>query len=626
MRRNLFLHFLNRDSREIFGIYRFHDKDAHFRLLRRALNAAAILCEDFCIIPPGFIIEDEIAFNLAEAQLAYLRDRVLQFPIRESSLSDYAEKKRIEYFPLKNRYSGLFDDNRLDFLGRNAGGLIPRKSHIAEGIVSGWQAGADSRLKVWQPVKKLVAVSDIEIIRKIPFELAEQETAITWSAIQPHLPAATLQYASDLRDALQYTYFKQYCDEFALVVLTSIPHMIEEFYLPRNKSHDYQSFAAFLGVFGLYKFLLDSSAQTILLLRQKSSFIAFVDAYSQLAERCQTMTELKFYAGLAASASTFRWSDFSRRFVPFVDLPSDFELLELDHAFAELASILSSQNALERRRAPSIITRKPLTSRNGIIEVKRMPEIVLFVALQEELDVLSEHFRLNRNPTSPAASGRIGDTDIDVVCPKAMGRVPAAVEVTKYLESHKGTPPSLILVLGLAGGFEEEGTLQGHILCPTTVVDLAYRKVIDSEDKGSQSKFRRKDFNLDRSLREILTSDKFDSRKWIDEAISIARWPSDRRPSLHYGLITSVDEVVSSDAWRKTLLQHTEKLLGVEMEAGGVCAAAELYKIPVSMLRAVSDKADPAKSDDKWRYIGMKTVAVLLEHAPLDELLRIAKE
>jgi nucleoside phosphorylase len=49
------------------------------------------------------------------------------------------------------------------------------------------------------------------------------------------------------------------------------------------------------------------------------------------------------------------------------------------------------------------------------------------------------------------------------------------------------------------------------------------------------------------------------------------------------------------------------------MEAGGVCAAAARYNIPVSMIRAVSDKADPSKADTQWRTRGMKTIATLVE-------------
>ena len=148
MRKNLFLHFMNCDTREIFDVYRFHTNEDHTKLLRRSLNAAVLLCEDYCIMPPGFVIEDEIAFGLVEADRELLETRVLQFPMRETSLSDYAEKKRIEYFPLRDRYSGLFNDNRLDFIGRHAQGIIRRKSNIGDQIVRGWREGAETNVRV----------------------------------------------------------------------------------------------------------------------------------------------------------------------------------------------------------------------------------------------------------------------------------------------------------------------------------------------------------------------------------------------------------------------------------------------------------------------------------------------
>ncbi len=60
------------------------------------------------------------------------------------------------------------------------------------------------------------------------------------------------------------------------------------------------------------------------------------------------------------------------------------------------------------------------------------------------------------------------------------------------------------------------------------------------------------------------------------------------------------------------------------MEAGGVCAAAEVFKVPVALVRTVSDVADPAKKDDKWRGIGMKTLASLLQCIKLAEVVRHA--
>jgi nucleoside phosphorylase len=245
------------------------------------------------------------------------------------------------------------------------------------------------------------------------------------------------------------------------------------------------------------------------------------------------------------------------------------------------------------------------------------------LTLQEELDVLANSLALRRNAKSPAADGTLGGEKVVVICPKDMGRVPAAVEVTQYLESRRGNLPKLLLIVGLAGGFKKEGSEPGHTICATTVVDLAQRKVLDDQGGGSHTKFRRRDHNLTPVVRDLLHSDSFQLQAWIKNSIEKGDWPKDRRPSLHSGMIASVDEVVASDEWSGKLLKHTEKLLGVEMESGGVCAAAWRYSVPVAMLRVVSDNADPAKADDAWRRRGMHTLTEMLKLMPVKELLKL---
>jgi nucleoside phosphorylase len=159
------------------------------------------------------------------------------------------------------------------------------------------------------------------------------------------------------------------------------------------------------------------------------------------------------------------------------------------------------------------------------------------------------------------------------------------------------------------------------IIVPETVVDLATRKI---RDKGGAkaTEFRRRDFPLEKKFYDYLTSSDFDHAAWEKIAIAQADWPKHRRPSFHRGLITSLDEVVASDDWRKELLQDTPKLLGVEMEAGGLCAAAQVYNVPVAMVRAVSDNSDPAKVDTAWRPRGIKTIATLIEAVDWLALMR----
>ena len=108
-------------------------------------------------------------------------------------------------------------------------------------------------------------------------------------------------------------------------------------------------------------------------------------------------------------------------------------------------------------------------------------KITLFVALEEELEVLTEQLNLDRHAGRPSATGQIKKVDVDVLCPREMGRVAAAVEVTRYLSNAAGCP-DFILCVGLAGADQELGVDGCAVICANKIIDLANRKVTDAED------------------------------------------------------------------------------------------------------------------------------------------------
>lgn len=100
-----------------------------------------------------------------------------------------------------------------------------------------------------------------------------------------------------------------------------------------------------------------------------------------------------------------------------------------------------------------------------------------------------------------------------------------------------------------------------------------------------------------------------------------AEWPDDRRPAIRYGPVASLDEVVADAGFVDSLFQAWPKLLGIEMESGGVCAAADSFRIKAAVIRGVSDLADPSKSDNEWRRRAVKTVAHLIENLDFNVIL-----
>jgi nucleoside phosphorylase len=60
------------------------------------------------------------------------------------------------------------------------------------------------------------------------------------------------------------------------------------------------------------------------------------------------------------------------------------------------------------------------------------------------------------------------------------------------------------------------------------------------------------------------------------------------------------------------------------MESGGVVAAARAFRghaLPIFQIRAVSDMADPAKSDTEWRKRGVQTIAHLVSRIDWERVL-----
>lgn len=623
LRRDLFLHFLNRDTREVFGLYTSLSDAGHAALMRRALNAAAMLCEDRCVAPPGFIVEDQIAFSLAENQGAYLRAGLIQLPMRESSLAEFADKKRIGYEPMRDRYSGLFSDTRIGFLGDNATGIIRRKAHITEGILRDWSTGAEVGKKIWKPAKDLLLPAHVDTVTKIPLILDERGIAVTWAAIQPELPPEARAAKVQLRNTLQHIYFRQYCDEFRLYALAGIPHIQHDFSIPADsKRYNYRRLATFLDLFDLRDILFDAPADLIIALRNRPGFIALMDAFVALSGICKTDTNLKFFAGLARAAVKYRWDSLANRRLSLYE-GSTLEIGELASVMEEVAAHLTVTHGLQRR---SLDVVEVGAFKETLRIMSDEPKLVLYVALEEELDVLSKSLGLKKMATTPEAVGKINGIEVAVICPRNMGRVVAAVSMASYLAKRK-VQPQLILIVGLAGGFEENRSEPGHVIIVTKVVDLALRKVVD-EEEGTATHFRREDYTLHDQLMKQILSDDLDKDDWAARICREYPWPKNRRPSIWQGPLACADEVVASDGWRQNILTGKggdPKLLGVEMEAGGICAAARTFNVPVSMLRVVSDQADPAKADDAWRKLGMETLADLLKSIEVARVLEAVR-
>jgi hypothetical protein len=425
---DIFPHFLNRDSRQIYGLFHEFESARHRMVLGRALNAAAILCEARCIAPPGFVVECEIAQAVMERKSAYLRERLIELPMREASLSDFVEKKRQEYAPMRAAYEGLFNEHRIEFLADNASGLIRRKVVIGESIAKSWRAGPDESKRLWKPIAGLVAVRSVDYLLGIPEHLIESGIAATWPAIYPHLPRDALSADKDLRRVLQHDYYSLYVREFRLIVVRNLPFMQDNFGLPSvPKIYDYERLKAYFDQIA-QAHILDADAETILFLRKQFGFIRFIDAYAGLCTHCKPITDLRFHVNRLARSTNIPWNKFSE-FWKKSALTGEYKLgeesaVEIADALGYLATRIEVAFSLSVRAKDT--TKQSLSLKPAIAHVRATmtgdnPGLVIFVALEEEFGVLQRCWNLKRHFMELAASGNINGFTIDVVCARNRG-------------------------------------------------------------------------------------------------------------------------------------------------------------------------------------------------------------
>jgi hypothetical protein len=56
MAKNIFLHFLNKATGDLYGLPKM-SADEHVGCLMEAINVAAFFCGEYCLMPPLFIAE-----------------------------------------------------------------------------------------------------------------------------------------------------------------------------------------------------------------------------------------------------------------------------------------------------------------------------------------------------------------------------------------------------------------------------------------------------------------------------------------------------------------------------------------------------------------------------------------
>ena len=252
--------------------------------------------------------------------------------------------------------------------------------------------------------------------------------------------------------------------------------------------------------------------------------------------------------------------------------------------------------------------------------MQSMTDFVIITPLEEEREAMLAHLgRPNRLPPAnddirvyyPATipitftDGTVSEYEVVLTDLLEMGRVEAANAVGDAIRRWR---PRYVILVGIAGGLSKAGVQVGDVLISEQIADYELQKLTEEKTLTRWSVHRASPALL-AAAKQLRPED---WQRFIREPR-----PQAGTPQRHFGPICTGDKVVANgllDQYREVWT----KLIGVEMEAGGVASAAfQAASAPgFLMVRGVSDLADREKDKAQtksWRAYACDVAAAYVE-------------
>jgi adenosylhomocysteine nucleosidase len=246
--------------------------------------------------------------------------------------------------------------------------------------------------------------------------------------------------------------------------------------------------------------------------------------------------------------------------------------------------------------------------------------LAIMAALEEE--AVGLFAELARDPE--ASIVRIGGRDIHVgrlwgrpvvLTLAGIGKVAAATTAAALIHSFDVEG---ILVTGVAGA------AAAHVRIGDVVVaDMLLQHDFDASPLFPRFEIPRTGlarFPADRAFARNLSEA---ARDYLADHPAASRTGTEQEPALHRGLIVSGDRFVNGTAAVAALRRDLPDALAIEMEGAAVAQVCHDYRIPVAVIRTISDSADDSAHVDFAAFLrdvashySYEIVRRLLQHAP----------
>lgn len=278
-RKNVFLDFMGPDMWKTMPSFSGTDKKK-ISILARSLNIAVLLTKDYCILPPAFVAQSHLTRKVMQMKADFLKEKVVVFPLKESNLEHYFEKKQSEYSYVKDSHFEFYKKGGQTFIRKHADAIIRRKASMGISIAEYWQEVSDDS-ELWLPII-IVEPKNADRLRNVPSILKDRGISVTLEAVkkEANIQHYSLDFA--INQAIQHEYLATYLKEYNATIIEDIPpkalnlnYLIEV----ENIYYNYYNFDRILNLFGIDEYLKNASANTINDIRRCVEYSDFLDLY-----------------------------------------------------------------------------------------------------------------------------------------------------------------------------------------------------------------------------------------------------------------------------------------------------------------------------------------------------------
>lgn len=294
-RKNIFLDFLGPDMWKTMPSFTGTDIKK-ISILSRSLNIAVLLTNDYCILPPAFVAQSHLTRRVMQMKADFLKEKVVVFPLKESNLEHYFEKKQSEYSFVKDSHYEFYKKGGQTFIRKHADAIISRKASMGMTIAEHWQEVSDDS-ELWIPVT-VIEPKNADRLRKVPHILKDRGISVTLEAVKKEANIQHIMLDFAINQAIQHEYLTTYLEEYDATIIEDIPpKALKSNYLIKveNIYYNYYAFDRVLNIFGIDEYLKNASANTINNVRRCIEYSDFLDLYENVCRYYNNQYEVQRY-------------------------------------------------------------------------------------------------------------------------------------------------------------------------------------------------------------------------------------------------------------------------------------------------------------------------------------------